>query len=410
MIRRNWKIHISYLIEKGLCMSHELLDSISDFYALFQDVSGADLDFWQRARKLTEEATPDVNEFWEKAEYPLHLIKRMGELGLINDGLEVPGQEKMSPLAAGLVIMEVARCDVSLCTFLAIQAGLVMRSIVQCASEEQKNEWLPQLATAEKLASFGLTEPNHGSDSIALETTAHRDGDDWVINGQKYWIGHGAIGDLTVVWARMDDGEVGGFLVPQSTPGYSTEPIVGKASVRPIPQVRITMTNMRVPDSCRMPNATSFKDAASVLFATRSGISWMALGAAINCYEEARKHALERLQFGRPLAANQLIQQRLTNMLQDITAMALFCRRMAELDASGEIVQQQASLAKLHNTRAARRVAAEARDMLGGSGILLENNVIRQMMDIESMHTFEGTESIQSLIVGKKITGIGAFR
>ncbi|MEJ5928989.1 acyl-CoA dehydrogenase family protein [Corynebacterium sp. H128] len=391
-------------------MAHELLDPATDFYALFSDVSGADLDFWKRARTFSEEAQPEVNDAWEKAEYPLHLIKRLGELGLVNDGLDVPGREKMSPLAAGLVLMEVARCDVSLCTFLAIQAGLVMRSIAYCASEEQKDEWLPALADVDKLASFGLTEPDHGSDSVALETTARRDGDDWIINGEKYWIGHGAIGGLTVVWARMDDGEVGGFLVPQDTPGYTTEPITGKVSVRPIPQVKIMMNDMRVPESCRMPNANSFKDAASVLFATRSGVSWMALGSAMNCYEQARKHALERMQFGRPLAANQLIQQRLTNMLQDITAMALFCRRMAELDASGNIVPQQASLAKLHNTRAARRVAAEARDLLGGSGILLENNVIRQMVDIESMHTFEGTESIQSLIVGKKITGIGAFR
>lgn len=391
-------------------MTHNLLDPTTDFYALFADVDGADLDFWQRARTVAEEAAPVVNDCWEKAEYPMDIIKRMGELGLVNDGLDVPGRERMSPLAAGLVTMEIARCDVSLCTFIAIQAGLVMRSIVNCGNDEQKAEWLPKLASAEVQAAFGLTEPDHGSDSVALETAARRDGDDWIINGQKYWIGHGALGGLTVVWARMDDGEVGGFLVKQDTPGYSTEPIVGKASVRPIPQVKITMTDMRVPDSCRMPNAHNFKDAANVLFATRSGISWMALGSAINCYEQARKHSLERMQFGRPLAANQLIQQRLANMLQDITAMALYCRRMAELDASGDIVQQQASLAKLHNTRAARRVAAEARDMLGGTGILLENNVIRQMVDIESMHTFEGTESIQSLIVGKKITGIGAFR
>lgn len=391
-------------------MSENLLESTTDFYALFDDVQGADLEFWRRARSLGEEAAPVVNEYWEKAEYPFSIIKKMGELGLVNDGLDVPGREKMSPLAAGLVIMEIARCDVSLCTFIAIQAGLVMRSIAHCATEKQKNEWLPKLAAVDTFAAFGLTEPDHGSDSVALETTARRDGDDWIINGHKYWIGHGALDGMTVVWARMDDGEVGAFLVNQDTPGYTTEPIVGKASVRPIPQVKITMTDMRVPDSCRMPGAASFKDAASVLFATRSGVAWMALGSAINCYEQARKHALERQQFGRPLAANQLIQQRLTNMLQDITAMALYCRRIAELDASGDIVQQQASLAKLHNTRAARRVAAEARDMLGGTGILLENNVIRQMVDIESMHTFEGTESIQSLIVGKKITGIGAFR
>ncbi|MEL4506355.1 acyl-CoA dehydrogenase family protein [Luteococcus sp. H138] len=391
-------------------MPQEILADSTDFYALFSDVEGSDQDFWQRARQFGSEAAPEINDCWEQATYPVHLVKRMGELGLVSDGLDIPGLDTMSPLAAGLVMMEIARCDVSMAAFVAIQGGLVLRSIHRYGSDEQKQQWLTPLAKAEKLAGFGLTEPTHGSDSVALETTARRDGDEWVINGQKMWIGNGGVGDMTVIWARMDDGEVGAFLVDQKTPGYSAEMITGKVSFRIIPQATITMTDMRVPESCRMPGATSFKSAATVLFSTRSAISWMALGSAMACYEAALKHSLERQQFGKPLASFQLIQQRLANMLQDLTSMALHCRRIADLEAAGKLVQQQASMAKLHNTRAARRIAADARDMLGGSGILLENNVMRHMADIESMHTFEGTESIQSLILGKKITGIGAFR
>ncbi|MGO4957606.1 acyl-CoA dehydrogenase family protein [Luteococcus sp. Sow4_B9] len=392
-------------------MSHEpMLPDTTDFYSLFSDVQGADLDFWQRARTFGDEALPQINEAWEKAEYPVHLVQRMGELGLVADGLDLPGQEQMSPLAAGLVQMETARTDVSMSAFIAIQAGLVLRSIHMFGSQAQKDEWLEPLSRVQKLAGFGLTEPDHGSDSVALETSARRDGDEWIINGQKRWIGNAGVGDVTVIWARMDDGNVGAFLVPQDTPGYATEPITGKVSMRIIPQVTITMTDMRVPDSCRLPGASSFKAATKAMFATRSAISWMALGSAINCYELALAHALQREQFGKPLASFQLIQQRLANMLADLTSMALHCRRLADLAASGNLVEQHGSMAKLHNTRAARRIAAEARDMLGGSGILLENHVMRQMVDIEAMHTFEGTESIQSLILGKRITGIGAFR
>lgn len=388
----------------------ELLDGTTDFLGVFNDVEGADLEAWNKAASYKEDALPVINDAWEKAEYPLPLVKRLGELGLLTDGLAVEGYEQLSPLAAGLVNMEISRCDGSMATAIAVQAGLTMRSIDLLGSEEQKAYWLPKLASAEKLGAFALTEPDHGSDSIALETSAVRDGDEFVLNGQKRWIGHGSVGDVTVVWARTEDGEVSGFLVPQDTPGYEAETIQGKVSLRAIPQALITLTDCRIPAENQLPKAKTFRDTASVLTATRLSVGWMALGNAIACYEIAREHAATRVQFGRPLAANQMIQQRLSDMLGKLTHMMLLMRRVTDLEVKGELSQQQASMAKVQCTRGSREIALNARDMLGGSGILLENHVMRHLVDNEAIHTYEGTDTVQSLIIGKKITGIGAYK
>ncbi|MFV8381550.1 acyl-CoA dehydrogenase family protein [Corynebacterium hindlerae] len=391
-------------------MSHNLFQSTTDFLGVFDDVSETDAAAWARAASLKEEVHEIINDAWERAEYPTHLAKRLGDLDLLTDGLNIPGHEHLSPLAAGLVQMEITRIDASLGTVIAVQPGLAMRAIDMLGSEEQKDEWLDALARGEKLAAFGLTEPEHGSDSIALETTAVRDGDSYVLNGEKKWIGNGSVGDVTVIFARTEDGNVSAFLVPQDTPGYSAQTQVGKVSLRAIKQAHIVLENCRVPLSAKMPGCGSFKDVARVLTATRVGVSWMALGSAIACYEQARDYALERKQFGRELANAQIIQQRLTNMLMDISQMMLMCRRVTDALANGTMRPEQASMAKVHNTRAARRVAADARDMLGGVGILLENHIIRHMVDIEAMHTYEGTDTVQSLIIGKKITGMSAYK
>jgi glutaryl-CoA dehydrogenase len=388
----------------------ELLDGTTDFLGVFNDVEGADLEAWNKAASYKEDALPVINDAWEKAEYPLPLVKRLGELGLLTDGLAVEGYEQLSPLAAGLVNMEISRCDGSMATAIAVQAGLTMRSIDLLGSEEQKAYWLPKLASAEKLGAFALTEPDHGSDSIALETSAVRDGDEFVLNGQKRWIGHGSVGDVTVVWARTEDGEVSGFLVPQDTPGYEAETIQGKVSLRAIPLALITLTDCRIPAENQLPKAKTFRYTASVLTATRLSVGWMALGNAIACYEIAREHAATRVQFGRPLAANQMIQQRLSDMLGKLTHMMLLMRRVTDLEVKGELSQQQASMAKVQCTRGSREIALNARDMLGGSGILLENHVMRHLVDNEAIHTYEGTDTVQSLIIGKKITGIGAYK
>ncbi|TFC75022.1 acyl-CoA dehydrogenase [Cryobacterium sp. TMS1-20-1] len=381
----------------------------TDYYGVFADVPEADRAFWGRARTFAVETLDELSEAWDKAEYPLHLARRLGELDLLTDGVEGPGLTPMSPLAAGLVNMEISRGDGSMGTVVAVQGGLALRSIAMFGSDEQKATWLVPLARAEKLGAFALTEPDHGSDSVALETTAHRDGDEWVINGEKKWIGNGSVGDVTVVWARDDDGNVRGFLVDQSLPGYHGETMLGKGSLRAVHQARITLTDVRIPLDAVLPGTHTFKDTAVVLFATRLGVAWSALGHATAVFEAALNYAQQRVQFGKPIAGFQIVQERLTLMLSELTSMQLHCMRLAELDAAGTLRPIQASLAKFHNTRAARSLASLARDMLGGNGILLENHVIRHLADIESIHTYEGTESIQSLLIGRDLTGVSAF-
>ncbi|TFD28627.1 acyl-CoA dehydrogenase [Cryobacterium lyxosi] len=381
----------------------------TDYYGVFADVPEADRAFWSRARTFAVETLDELSEAWDKAEYPLHLARRLGELDLLTDGVEGPGLTPMSPLAAGLVNMEISRGDGSMGTVVAVQGGLALRSIAMFGSDEQKATWLVPLARAEKLGAFALTEPDHGSDSVGLETTAHRDGDEWVINGEKKWIGNGSVGDLTVVWARDNDDNVRGFLVDQSLPGYHGETMLGKGSLRAVHQARITLTDVRIPLDAVLPGTHTFKDTAAILFATRLGVAWSALGHATAVFEAALNYAQQRVQFGKPIAGFQIVQERLTLMLSELTSMQLHCMRLAELDAAGTLRPIQASLAKFHNTRAARSLASLARDMLGGNGILLENHVIRHLADIESIHTYEGTESIQSLLIGRDLTGVSAF-
>ena len=393
-----------------------LLPAAADHFALFQDVAGEDLTAWADARSLADEVLPQINDWWDRGEYPIELVARLGELDLLTDGLDVPGHRTLSPLATGLVNMELSRIDGSVGTMVGVQGGLALRSIMLLGSPEQKERWGDSLARGAEHAAFALTEPDHGSDSVSLETVARRDGDSWVLSGEKRWIGNGAGCHLSVVWARVEDpsdevlnGQVSGFLVDQSLPGYEAEVIRGKVALRAIHQAHITLTDVRVPLDQRLPGARSFKDTSKVLFATRAGVAWGALGHATACYEAALEHAQNRIQFGRPLAKAQHVQVRLSDMLQTLTAMQLYCLRLADLEAKGRIRPEQASLAKVHNTRAAREIASNARDLLGGSGILLENRVIRHRSDIEALHTYEGTDTMQSLIVGRSITGTSAF-
>ncbi|WP_288024291.1 acyl-CoA dehydrogenase family protein [Arthrobacter sp.] len=396
----------------------------TDYFAAFAQLAPEDRKVWDRARSLSAEALPQMNDYWDRADYPLHLVKRMGELNLLADGIDVPGLERMSPMAAGLVNMEVSRIDGSLGTVIAVQGGLALRSIAYFGSAEQKERWLGPLARGEEYGAFALTEPDHGSDSVGLTTTARRDGDEWVLDGEKKWIGNGSVGGVTVVWARVlgggsetggsddggsESGGVRGFLVEQDTPGYEAQTITGKASLRAIFQARITLNEVRIPASNVLPGSHTFKDTSKVLVATRLGVAWSALGHATAVYEAALSYANQRIQFGKPLAKFQLVQERLTQMLAELTGMQLMCVQAATLDAAGALRPTQASMAKYNNTRKARQIASTARDMLGGNGILLENHVIRHLLDIESIHTYEGTESVQTLLIGRDITGQSAF-
>jgi glutaryl-CoA dehydrogenase len=285
-----------------------------------------------------------------------------------------------------------------------------MPTIAALGSEEQKQAWLPGLARLDKIGAFALTEPGHGSDSVALETTARRDGEGWVLDGAKRWIGNGTIADVAIVWARdAGDGEVKGFLVDTAAAGYRASVIEGKGALRAVWQAEIELDGVRVAETDRLPGANTFDDCAEILAATRSLCAWMALGHALAGFDAALAYAGRREQFGKPLHSFQLVQQRLVHMLADVTAMQLYCVQTARLAAEGTLAPTLAGLAKLHNTSKARGVLAEARDLLGGNGILLDFHVIRHMLDIEAIHTFEGTEAMQTLIVGRDITGVSAF-
>ena len=382
-----------------------------DYLDAFGEATDEDRAHWDRARAYGREVLERIDGHWDRAEYPLDLVARAGELDLLTDGLEVPGHPVMSPLAAGLVAMEISRADGSMAAAAAVQGGLVLRALVHCASPEQKERYLEPVARGTLPGGFALTEPLHGSDSVSLETSARPDGaGGWVLNGAKKWIGNGAAGGITIVWARdTEDGQVKGFVVEQSTPGYEAEVITGKGALRAIHQAEITLTDVRVGDDARLPGVARFKDAARVLVATRVNVGWSALGHATAMFEAALAYARQREQFGKPLGAHQMVQERLAQMLDEVTAMQTRCVAVARLQAAGRLRDEQASLLKYACTRGARRVAQIARDMLGGNGILLEHRVMRHFADVEALHTYEGTESVQALILGRDLTGMSAF-
>ncbi|PAK74719.1 acyl-CoA dehydrogenase family protein [Micrococcus luteus] len=382
-----------------------------DYLDAFGEATDEDRAHWDRARAYGREVLERIDGHWDRAEYPLDLVARAGELDLLTDGLEVPGHPVMSPLAAGLVAMEISRADGSMAAAAAVQGGLVLRALVHCAGPEQKERYLGPVARGTLPGGFALTEPLHGSDSVSLETSARPDGaGGWVLNGAKKWIGNGAAGGITIVWARdTEDGQVKGFVVEQSTPGYEAEVITGKGALRAIHQAEITLTDVRVGDDARLPGVATFKDAARVLVATRVNVGWSALGHATAMFEAALAYARQREQFGKPLGAHQMVQERLAQMLDEVTAMQTRCVAVARLQAAGRLRDEQASLLKYACTRGARRVAQIARDMLGGNGILLEHRVMRHFADVEALHTYEGTESVQALILGRDLTGMSAF-
>lgn len=383
----------------------------TDYFLLEDSLTPEEKDYLGRARRyVQDEVLPVINGFWERAEVPLELGRRAGELGLVGDGLEGYGCPPMSKTAAGLISMELNRGDGSIGTFVGVQGGLAMRSIHMHGSEEQKQRWLPAMAKCEKLGAFALTEPRHGSDSVSLETEATRDGDHYVINGAKRWIGNGSMADVCVVWARdTSDMQVKGFLVEKGTPGYEGRPIAGKGALRALWQADIDLTDCRIPVENKLPGANNFHDTGKVLKATRASCAWSALGHAVAGYDAALSYTQQRTQFGKPLARFQIVQEKLVRMLCDITAMQLYCGRIGQLDDQHELSDTVAALGKLHNTRKAKEVLSEARNLLGGNGILLENHVIRHFTDIEAIYTYEGTETIQTLLVGRDITGLSAF-
>ena len=356
------------------------------------------------------EIIPVINEYWDKAQFPFELIPKIAELNIAGTTIEGYGCPGMSHAAAMLVAIEMARGDGSLNTFFGVHSGLAMGTIDICGSEEQKEKWLPPMARMEKIGAFGLTEAKHGSDSVMLETSVRREGDEYVINGEKRWIGNATFADVTIIWARdEEDGQVKGFLVEKGAEGFSTELITGKMGKRAVWQPDIKLEDVRVPVENKLGNANSFKDTAKVLTATRAGVAWEAVGHAIASYEAALTYAKERVQFGEPIASFQIIQNKLANMLAEITSMQLVCYRLAQLQEQGKMTGGMASLAKMNNAKKAKQVCADARDIMGGNGVLLEYHVARHLSDMEIVYTYEGTDTVQSLIVGREVTGISAF-
>jgi glutaryl-CoA dehydrogenase len=387
----------------------------TDFYELDELLEPEEIEIRERVRAFCEkEVTPTINEYWDRAEFPFDIVPKLAALGIAGGTIEGYGCPGMSAVSAGLVAAEFARADGSVGTFNGVHSFLAMQSIALLGDEEQRERWLPEMARMEKIGAFGLTEPQHGSDAVGLETSARRDGGAYVLNGQKKWIGNGSIADHVIIWARGEDGAVGGYVVETGgregeLPGYEATVMTGKTALRAVWQAEITLTDVRVPVGNRLAECHSFKDVSRVLDRTRYTVAWRALGLATASYELALAHALRREQFGQPIAGYQLVQDKLARMLAEITSMQLMCWRLSKLADSGRMTAAMASLAKMNHAAKARAIVADARDILGGDGILLDNHVARHHADMEAIFTFEGTDSVQALIVGREITGLSAI-
>jgi glutaryl-CoA dehydrogenase len=390
---------------------NDRLAAIEDYYLLDQTLSEDERELRDRVREFGDrEVLPIVNDYWERADFPFELVPKLAELNVVGTTIQGYGCPGMSRLGAGVVARELARADGSINTFFGVHSGLAMGAIDLLGSDEQKERWLPPMARLETIGAFGLTEPEHGSDSVSLETTARRDGDEFILNGAKRWIGNASFADVVIIWARDDAGDVGAYLVERGTPGFDPSAVIGgKIGKRAVWQAEITLTDVRVPADHKLANANTFKDANRVLNQTRGGAAWECVGHAMACLEAALTYARDRTQFGRSIAGFQLVQGKLATMAAATTAMQLYCFRLAQLQEAGAMTGSMASLAKLHNVRQAKLVCSEARDILGGNGLLIDYHVSRHLTDMEIVDTYEGTDSIQSLIVGRDLTGISAF-
>ena len=383
-----------------------------DFYAIYLTLSEEDQALLRRVRAFLEaEVAPVITEYWIREEFPYQLLPKLAELhimGLPYQGYGCPGK---SMVLDGMLMMELARVDSSFATFRGVHSGLAMGSIYLCGSEEQKQRWLPPMARLEKIGSFGLTEPLVGSGaSGGLTTTARREGDTWLLNGQKTWIGNATWGDLTVIWARdVADDQVKGFVVENSTPGFKAEKMKDKIALRVVQNALITMEDCRVPEADRLKLAHTFKDVAAVLRMTRAGVAWEAVGCSLGAYEFALKYSQEREQFGRPIGRFQLVQDLLVRMLGNITACQCMVMRLSQMQDAGIMADEHASLAKVYCTVKMRESVGYARELLGGNGILLDHQVGRFVADAEAIYSYEGTREMNTLIVGRAITGFSAF-
>jgi glutaryl-CoA dehydrogenase len=367
-----------------------------DFYRLRETLPREDQALLGELRAFLEaKVAPDINTYWTRAEFPHHLVPEIAKLGIVGASYKGYGFRGRSQLLDGFIALELARVDSSIATFVGVHGGLAAGSIYLCGSEEQKQRWLPAMARMEKLGSFGLTEPDVGSGAAGgLTTTCRRDGDGWILNGAKRWIGNASFADINVIWARdVDDKQVKGFVVEKGTPGFLAEVMKDKIALRVVQNAMITLTDCRVPETNRLANANSFADTAKVLRMTRGFVAWEATGCALGAFEHALAYAKRRKQFGRPIGGFQLVQDQLVRMLAGVTTSMTLCHRLSQLEEQGLGSEEAASLAKAYCTVSARQTVGLARELLGGNGILLEEQVGRFVADAEAIYSYEGTRA-----------------
>ncbi|MCO1580410.1 acyl-CoA dehydrogenase family protein [Crossiella sp. SN42] len=386
----------------------------ADFYNYETLLADEERKILLQARELMrEQVRPLVNENWAKGEFPRELIDIFRGSGLAGLPYEGYGEHPAagSNLLNGMLAMEMTRVDASVATFFGVHNGLAMYSIHAGGDQEQRDRWLPAMAAMDKIGAFAMTEPLGGSDVAGgMRTTAKREGDTWILNGAKKWIGNATFADYVVVWARdVDDNHVKGFVVEKGTPGFSPVKIEGKIAFRIVENAEITLTEVRVPEANRLQRINSFRDVAEILRATRGGVAWQALGVMIGAYELALDYAKERKQFGRPIARFQLVQDLLVKSLGNITASWGMLVQLARLQDAGIFRDEHSALAKAFVTARMREVVAWGREIFGGNGILLEHDIARFFTDAEAIYSFEGTREMNTLIVGKSITGQSAF-
>src|SRR5579872_815877 len=385
----------------------------SDFYELLETLPAEELAVVKQVRTFMEtKVAPIITKYWVEDAFPFEILPAVKELNIGGVAMQGYGCRGGSGQLFGLIAMEMARCDASIATFFGVHNGLAMGSIYLGGSEEQKQKWLPPMAQWEKIGCFGLTEPLVGSGtSGGMTTTAKRDGDTWILNGQKRWIGNAPWCDVSIIWARdIADNQVKGFIVEnKTTPGFSVEKIEHKIALKVVQNGIITLNDVRVPEENRLQGGNSFRDTARVLRMTRYMVGWASTGVQMGAFEATLKYTQERLQFGKPIASFQMVQDLLAKMLANVTACQCLMVRLAQMTDEGKLADHHAALAKAFCTAKSRETVAWAREVLGGNGIVADYNVGRFFADAEALYSYEGTYQMQNLIVGKAITGIGAF-
>lgn len=389
-------------------------DTGFDFYKVDNFLSDRQRSVRDAVRSyVQQEVLPAINPYWDRADFPREIAMKMRDIDpqIIGGIIRGWGSAGLDPLEMGLTMYELAKGDGSISTFYGVHSGLAMGAIGLLGSDEQRERWLPAMSKLEKIGAFGLTEPEHGSDATSIDTRAVREGDCHVLNGSKRWIGNASISDVLVIWARDENDGIGGFVIedPQTVEGLVIEDLQGKISKRAVLNAQITLNDVRVPAENRLAKTKTFNDIGKVLTVGRVGVAWEAAGAAAGAFEHALKYAQEREQFGRPIASFQLVQQKLVEMATELTAMQLMSFQLSALLGMGQITPGMASMAKYNNARKARYIAALARETMGGNGILIENHVARLFTDAEAIYTYEGTNEVQLLLVGRELTGINAL-